>query len=256
MKSSALSCVIFSLICLAANIVTRAAESTDAIFDYDHSAPLNLQEVGREIRDGALIRDITFSPTDKPVKAFLVTPVSGNGPHAAILYVHWLGEPKTTNRTEFLEEATTLARHGVIALLVDTMWAEPNWYKNRIPEEDYGHAIRQVIELRRAMDLLLSQPGIDLQRVGTVAHDFGAMYGIVASSLDRRAKTYVFMAGIPHFTDSNRTDRSRKLRRTSRTRVIIFSIREHRSICQRRAGCGILCRRRSSQTHGNLRSRP
>lgn len=178
-----------------------AADDVEAQFAYDRSAPLILQEGGRETRGGAVVRDITFTPAGSPVKAYLVTPATPPVPHAAILYVHWLGEPKTTNRTEFLDEAVALAGRGVVSLLVDTMWAEPGWYKNRIPEEDYSRAIRQVIELRRAMDLLLSQPGIDPARVAFVGHDFGAMYGMIASALDRRAKTYVFMAATPHFID-------------------------------------------------------
>ncbi len=178
-----------------------ANEPTATIFNCDHSAPLNVKEIGCETRRAALIRDLTFTPTDQPVKAYLVSPASGTGPYAAILYVHWLGEPATTNRTEFLDEAVTLAGRGVVSLLIDTMWAEPQWYKNRIPEEDHAHAIKQVIEIRRAMDLLVNQPNLDLKRVAFVGHDFGAMYGMIASANDRRAKTYVFMAGTPHFID-------------------------------------------------------
>ncbi len=178
-----------------------AADDPDAIFAYDWTAPYNVQETARETRGGALVRDLTFTPASQPVKAYLVSPATGPGPHAAILYVHWLGEPKTTNRTEFLDEAVALAGRGVVSLLVETMWAEPGWYKNRVPEEDYTRSVRQVIELRRAMDLLLAQPGIDPARVAFVGHDFGAMYGMIASALDHRAKTYVFMAGVPHFID-------------------------------------------------------
>ena len=178
-----------------------AAEISPDLFAYDKSASLNVQEAGRETRGAALVRDLTFTPADKPVKAFLVSPANGEGPHAAILYVHWLGDPKTTNRTQFLDEAVALAGRGVVSLLVEGMWAEPDWYKNRIPEEDYAQAIRQVIELRRAMDLLLAQPGVDPKRVAFVGHDFGAMYGMMAEALDRRAKTCVFMAPTPHFAD-------------------------------------------------------
>ena len=188
-------------LCLAAVILMRAAEPAETQFDYDHAAPLTVRELSRETRGAAVVCDLTFLPVDKPVKAFLVIPASGAGPHAAILYAHWLGEPVTTNRTEFLDEAVALAGRGVVSLLVDMMWAEPKWYENRVPEEDFARSVRQVIELRRAMDLLLVQPGVDLKRVAFVGHDFGAMYGAVASGLDRRAKTYVFMAGIPHFID-------------------------------------------------------
>jgi pimeloyl-ACP methyl ester carboxylesterase len=186
---------------LLSSVSALAADIPAGLFAYDRSAPFNVQEAGRETRGAALVRDLTFTPADKPVKAYLVSPAAGPGPHAAILFVHWLGEPATTNRTQFLDEAVALAGRGVVSLLVEGMWAEPDWYKNRIPEEDYAHAIRQVIELRRAMDLLLAQPGIDSTRVALVGHDFGAMYGMMAEALDRRARTCVFMAPTPHFED-------------------------------------------------------
>jgi pimeloyl-ACP methyl ester carboxylesterase len=190
---------LFSVLCLQSSVF--AADLPVALFAYDKSASLNVQEIERETRGAAVVRDLTFSPADKPVNAYLVSPTTGAGPHAAILYVHWLGEPATTNRTQFLAEAIALAGRGVVSLLVEGMWAEPGWYKNRVPEEDHAHAVRQVIELRRAMDLLLAQPGIDPQRVALVGHDFGAMYGMMAEALDRRAKTCVFMAPTPHFVD-------------------------------------------------------
>jgi dienelactone hydrolase len=181
--------------------VAAYAAAPASLFDYDHNAPLNVREVGTETRDGVLQRDLTFDVAGRSLKAYLVAPVIGNGSCAGILYVHWLGEPASTNRTEFLDEARTLAHEGVVSLLVDTMWAEPHWYKNRMPEEDYAHALRQVVELRRAMDLLLTQPGVDSRRIAYVGHDFGAMYGTVMGAVDQRAKTYVLMAGVPHFID-------------------------------------------------------
>lgn len=201
LRSSALH-FLSSVLCLLSSVSALAAEVPAAgLFAYDKTAPLNVVEAGRETRGPAVVRDLTFTPAGRPVNAYLVTPVAGDGPHAAILYVHWLGEPETTNRTQFLDEAVALASRGVVSLLVEGMWAEPNWYKNRVPEEDHAHAVRQVIELRRAMDLLLAQPGVDAARVALVGHDFGAMYGMIAEALDRRARTCVFMAPTPHFED-------------------------------------------------------
>ena len=85
--------------------------------------------------------------------------------------------------------------------MIDTMWAERKWYGRRIPEGDKTQAIHQVKEIARAMDLLVAQPDIDPKRVAFVGHDFGAMYGMIASAIDPRAKTYVFMAATPHFID-------------------------------------------------------
>ena len=117
------------------------------------------------------------------------------------LYVHWFGAPETTNRTEFLNEAVALAERGVVSLLVDTMWSQKGWWQGRKPETDLGGGVQQVIELRRALDLLLAQPGVDATRVALVAHDFGAMFGAVMGAADGRPKAYVFLAPTPRLSD-------------------------------------------------------
>lgn len=178
--------------------ITLAAEP--GLFDYDKSAPLNLREVGVEARGDVTVRDITFVGTKDPIKAYLVAP-TGNGPHAAVLYVHWFGEPATTNRTQFLNEAVALAQRGVVSLLVDTMWSQRGWWTGRKPETDLAGGVNQVIELRRALDLLLAQPGVDPARTAMVAHDFGAMFGAVMGAVDGRPKAYVFLAPTPRLSD-------------------------------------------------------
>lgn len=187
----------------AAVIVAAPAFAAEAEFDaqaapfaYPAQAPFDVKEVGKEARDGATVHDIVFvanpgSPAAQ--KAYLVVP-AGKGPFAGILWVHWLGEPATTNRTQYLGEAVALAGRGAVSLLVDAMWSTPEWYGKRVPEQDYENSIRQVIALRRAMDLLTSRPDVDKTRLGYVGHDYGGMYGMLASGLDRRAKTYVYVA--------------------------------------------------------------
>jgi pimeloyl-ACP methyl ester carboxylesterase len=136
------------------------------------------------------------------VTATLLEPVSADGASApAILWVHWLGEPGTTNRTEFLAEARSWAERGVVSLLVDAMWARPGWYRNRVLADDRAHHIRQVIELRRAFDVLASRPGVDANRLALVGHDYGAMHGLVAAAFDNRVRTCVLIAAAPSMLD-------------------------------------------------------
>jgi hypothetical protein len=173
-----------------------------ALFRYDAAADLKVEEAGVEKQGTASVHDIRFTPVPgaEPVKAYVVVP-EGKGPFAGMLWVHWLGEPATTNRTEFLEEATSLASKGVVSLLVDAMWSAPEWYVKRVPEQDYDNSIRQVIALRRAMDLLVSRPDVDKARIGYVGHDYGGMYGMIANGVDRRAHTYVYIAVVPSLND-------------------------------------------------------
>jgi dienelactone hydrolase len=200
-------CRVTVLLALGSFVLAPAFGEPTSRFEYDHSASLDVRELSVETRGEAILRDVTFRGVDLPVKAYVVTPVDAvtaaksKRPNAGLLYVHWLGEPATTNRTEFLNEALALAGQGVVSVLVDAMWSQPKWYENRTPEDDYANSVRQVIELRRAMDLLLAQPTVDPERIGFVGHDFGAMYGAVMGGVDQRARTYVLMAGTPHFID-------------------------------------------------------
>jgi cephalosporin-C deacetylase-like acetyl esterase len=193
-----------ALLAVALATVPRATAQTDdafaaqaAAFAYDAKAPLAVQERGVQKRGVASVHDLTFDArTGRDVAAYLVLP-EGRGPFPGVLWAHWLGEPATTNRSQFLEEAVSLAGRGVVSLLVDAMWSVEGWYASRVPEEDYGNSIRQTIALRRAMDLLAARPEVDKARLGFVGHDYGGMYGMLMAGLDRRAKTYVYVAVAP-----------------------------------------------------------
>jgi len=167
-----------------------------ALFAYDAKAPLEVHEVAlARSADGVATRDITFKPLPDaaPVRAYVVKPPCRNR-CAGVLWVHWLGEPKTTNRDEFLAEAQALAQQGVVSVLVDAMWSAPQWYETRDLQQDYDNSRRQVIALRRALDLLAAEPGVDRARLALVGHDYGGMYGMIAAGSDGRTKTCVFLA--------------------------------------------------------------
>jgi len=170
-------------------------------FDYDRPAGFPVTLHSTESRGAAELAELEYQSGADTVRASIVRPAKGGKRMAGILYVHWLGDHQTSNRTQFQSEALELAERGVVSVLIDAPWSRLNWYKDRVPEEDYAHSVQQVIAQRRAMDLLLNQPGVDASRIAVVAHDFGAMYSMLAEAYDRRAKTYVFMAPTPHFAD-------------------------------------------------------
>jgi len=194
--------VIVAASCPAVALSADDFDAQAALFRYDAAADLKIAEAGVEKQGAASVHDIRFTPVAgaEPVKAYLVVP-EGKGPFAGVLWVHWLGEPATTNRTQFLKEAVDLAPKGIVSLLVEGMWSAPEWYGKRVPEQDYDNSIRQVIALRRAMDLLVSRPDVDKARIGYVGHDYGGMYGMIANGVDRRARTYVYIAVVPSLND-------------------------------------------------------
>ena len=166
------------------------------------ATPPSIQVASTERRGEVEIRDITFDGVSgEHVRAFLVSPL-GSARLAATLYVHWYdpAEPNS-NRLEFLPEAIDLARKGQLSLLVDTMWSDPAWYGNRVQAADYDESVKQVKNLRRALDVLSSDPRVDPERVALVGHDFGGIYGAVAAASDPRVKALVTMTAAANLSD-------------------------------------------------------
>jgi dienelactone hydrolase len=179
-------------------------QSTPSWFDFDRRRPFNLTTVGSESRGAVTITDLTYDLlTSGRRGAYLVAPSTLPASRKpGVLFVHWYEPPNpTSSRKEFLEDAIALAADGVTSLLIDTMWSDPKWFESRDPENDFGHSIEQVKELRRALDLLETRPGVGSHLI-YVGHDFGAMYGALAAGVEaRRLKAFVFMAGTQSFSD-------------------------------------------------------
>ena len=168
------------------------------LFDYSPDTP-EVKETSVEEGDGYSVHDILYKAHDPNIgivkgwiTAYLVRPY-GDGPFAGILFLHQYGPGLANNRNEFLEEARLLAQQGVISLLIDGYFPWNTRVSNA--EADRQNVIGQVIELRRALDLLLSQPGVDPQRIAYVGHSFGASYGGILSAVEKRVKVYVMMNG-------------------------------------------------------------
>jgi pimeloyl-ACP methyl ester carboxylesterase len=182
-------------------------------FPYDQAAPPDIQdETPPENRAGVALRNISFSNGLRGrVAAYLVTPPAViKPPYAGIMWVHWLeGGDSSSNRTEFLDEAIELGKEGVVSLLPDGFWStDPKRWASRTgfwwtseAKHDIEMSVRQVVELRRALDLLLAQPGVDPGRIAYVAHDFGAMFGTIIAAVDRRPQYYVMMAATTTFSE-------------------------------------------------------
>ena len=124
------------------------------------------------------------------------------GSFVAILYSHWYepGSPDS-NRSQFVEEAKEMASAGAVCLLIETLWSDPDFFRKRTQDDDMQNSLEEVVNTRRAVDLLLSQPNVDITRFAYVGHDFGGMYGVLTGSLDQRPTHYVVMAATPRFPD-------------------------------------------------------
>lgn len=174
----------------------------DEMKNYQRFEEKDLRVLGSQIDDGIKSQLlVTQTPFGYRRMAELIRP-EGDGSFAAILYVHWYEpEAHNSNRSQFVVEAKEMARAGAVCLLIETLWSDLDFFLKRTQEDDMHNSIQEVVNIRRAMDLLLFQPGVDTNRLAYVGHDFGGMYGVLAGSLDQRPRHYVVMAATPRFPD-------------------------------------------------------
>src|SRR3982751_4326320 len=165
-------------------LLQQSPASAPPTFDYE-AAPLDIKVDAATVS----VQQLTYAQLDGSRNAAtLVTPAAASTtPRPAILFLHWYEPPRpTSNRTEFLAEAVELAGSGVISLLVDTPWTKEDWFPTRDASKDFEFTQKMTRDVRRAIDALMAQPGIDKSRVAVVGHDFGAMWGALAVAEDPR----------------------------------------------------------------------
>jgi len=194
------------LLGLSALAQGSARAQTEEVLAYKAVQPAEVKVVGTEHKEGTgvIVEDVTFPSAmgAQPTQAYIVKPDSGSGPWAGVLFVHWFAPPDpTSNRTQYLDEAKELARRGTVSILPSTFWSEEARYSARKWENDYQQSVDQAKDIRRALDVLLAQTGVDPKRIGVVGHDYGAMFASVAMAADTRPKALVFIAGTARFPD-------------------------------------------------------
>ena len=170
--------------------------------NYQRFEEKDLRILGTQVEDGLESQLLVMqTPFGYRRMAEMFRP-EGDGMFGAILYVHWYEpEAHNSNRSQFVDEAREMARAGAVCLLIETLWSDLDFFLKRTQEDDVQNSMEEVVNIRRAMDLLLSQPHVNADRFAYVGHDFGGMYGVLAGSLDQRPRYYVVMAATPRFPD-------------------------------------------------------
>ena len=184
-------------ICASAAAQTSGVADASKVFAYDATKPLNLTIGNSETATaGVTVFDISYdSPKAGRVPGYLVVP-PGKGPFPAIVYMHW-GQG---NRGEFLSEAVEMAQRGAIGIMIDA----PYWRADVPPpakgteaESERDQYIQMVVDLRRAVDLLVARKDVALDRIGYVGHSLGATWGAPLAAAEKRIKVFVLMGGLP-----------------------------------------------------------
>lgn len=181
----------------------RSAERTmmldPSVFQYDQEAPVGFTVLSQRVQDGATLQDVSYaSPLGGLVSAYLISPRQST-PQAGVIFGHW-GEG---NREEFVDEAILLSRLGFVSLCLDASFRRPAAYEPQLdpPQAD----LQWIVDVRRAVDILLDRFTLLPEHLGYVGHSFGASFGGVIAGIEHRIKAYVLMAGGYSSTEIMRT---------------------------------------------------
>ncbi len=178
----------FALIALAG----CGGAGTPSTFAYDRSAPLRFADAGVVNHNYPIrIHDVSFaSARSGRVHAYLAVP-PGKGPFPAVIWAHGSGG----TRSDLILPATWFAARGSVQLVVDDPF-------ERNPQLDFASDARQraaivqeVLDLRRAVDLLQSLPYVDGKRIAFVGLSLGARVGALLAGTEPRIEAFDLQSG-------------------------------------------------------------
>jgi dienelactone hydrolase len=174
--------------------VDRAAsskffEANRQAFEYDREEALDIQEVSRRLENGLTVVEITYvSPKGGRVPATLMIP-EGRGPFAGIVM----------QRSTEIEFGMRYAQYGAVVIFVDPPSFRPQETGPRdiltFTEQDREEQIQLIIDLRRAIDLLMARPDVDPERIAYLGVSYGGAMGGLLAGIDHRPQAYVLMVG-------------------------------------------------------------
>jgi dienelactone hydrolase len=174
----------------------HAKSQQRSLFSYDPAQPLAFVDRGRVNRNYPIaVDDVSYTSGRDRINAYLVRPQKGHGRLPAVVYLHGA----QGDRTELLVQSTWLAARGAIALVItapSTASREPAGLKG-VPFLQWEQQIqaRDVLAIRRAVDLLAARKDVDPSRIGFVGWSSGSHTGGILAGLEPRLRALVLMSG-------------------------------------------------------------
>ena len=164
-------------------------ETNRQLFEYDREVSLDIHEVSSRIEDGLAVIEITYaSPKGGRVPATLMVP-QGTGPFAGLVM----------QRSMELEFGMRYAHYGAVVIYVDPPSFRPQDTGPRgiltFTEQDREEQIQLIIDLRRAIDLLLARSDVDPERIAYLGVSYGGAMGGLLAGIDHRLQAYVLVVG-------------------------------------------------------------
>jgi dienelactone hydrolase len=163
---------------------------------YDASRPLAFRDKGRVNGPYPIaVHDVSYAVPGGRVPGYLAVP--NRGSHLpAVIYLHGAGE----GRDRFLLPAAWAAARRAIGMtltLPSTNAGDPPNGSTPVQALAWNQRVfaADVIAVRRAVDLLRSNPRVDPNRIGLVGWSLGARVAAVTAGAEPRIRAVVLMSG-------------------------------------------------------------
>ncbi len=180
---------------LAVAVAACGSAVDEGPFRYDAALPLATSDRGVVDDDYPIaVHDLSFSSESDTVDAFLAVPPAGEQ-RPAVVYVHGAG----STRDSMIGPALWLAARGAVTLAITapsttlgTAAAGSALERLRLQR---ALEVRDVIAIRRAVDLLAGREDVDPDRLGFVGWSAGARAGAILSGVEPRLRALVLISG-------------------------------------------------------------
>ena len=179
---------------MLALVACPAVAHHDTPFDYDPRTPLRLESTLVR-RDGAIdVHAISFdSPRGGRVTGKLFVPTTPRSTRlAGIVMAH--GAPGSTANMD--PRALFVARKGAVVIGIDAAFArrdpkDPITFTTRDADEQ----IQTIVDMRRAVDVLVARDDVDPARLGFIGGSYGAAMGGILAGVEDRLRAFVLAVG-------------------------------------------------------------
>lgn len=178
--------------------------------DASRKVPLDVEVVSEEKTPKYLRRKIRYTPeADDRVPAWLLIPhdLPDGKKAAAMLCLHQTtgigkDEPAGLGGLKSLHYAHELAERGFICLVPDYPSFGEYPYDFKVKGQHYASgSMKAVWNNIRGVDLLVSLPQVDPQRLGVIGHSLGGHNSLFTAVFDERLKAVVSSCGFTPFHD-------------------------------------------------------
>jgi Tol biopolymer transport system component len=166
-------------------------------FRYDAAAPLRVVRESRPAGEEGVRRyELTYqSPRGGRVPTTLLVP-AGPGPHAGMIVQH--GMPGT--RADMIPLAQRFAEGGAVVVAIDAPWARPGGSLERgnpvtMTRRDAFDQEQLIVDLRRAVDLLVARDDVDPGRIGYLGVSYGGAMGGLLAGVEHRIAAFDLVVG-------------------------------------------------------------